>query len=151
ARTCHVLAARAFSAVEQWQKGTRGRPRFLRPTDRIALESTSIYWRGNAVEWNSPGHKLLIPAVLDPHDPDGVQAHALAACPPKHCRVLSRMIRLIFPPNLDAIFRLSYYASGTWQGVRLMVVLSTSPHGTGAIPVRLGGYEFADHPGGAGA
>jgi hypothetical protein len=59
-------------------------------------------------------------------------------------------IRLIFPPNLDAIFRLSYDRSGAWQGVSLMVCLSTSP-GLGETPARLEESGFAGHQGGAGA
>jgi hypothetical protein len=59
-------------------------------------------------------------------------------------------LRLIFPPNLDAIFRLSYDRSGAWQGVSLMVCLSTSP-GLGETPARLEESGFAGHQGGAGA
>jgi hypothetical protein len=63
-----------------------------------AVDSTSIHWRGHAIEWNSLAHKLLIPVRFDQEDTKGVQAHALAQMqdPDNICeslRVLSRAIR----------------------------------------------------------
>jgi len=102
------LATRAYQTVDQvrFRRPTRRtdgtlrfpRAHFLRYDEARAIDSTSIHWRGDHIEWNSPAAKLRIPVLFDAHDPKGIQAHALAhlADPALICeslRVLARTIR----------------------------------------------------------
>jgi putative transposase len=102
------LATRAYQTMDQlrFRRPTRRdgkglkfpRAHFLRYDEARAIDSTSIHWRGDHIEWNSPAAKLRIPVLFDAHDPKGIQAHALAhlADPALICeslRVLARTIR----------------------------------------------------------
>jgi putative transposase len=107
-KSVQAMADRAYKTVNQirFRRPTRRKdgslkfPRvhFVPRGEARAIESTSIYWRGDRIEWNTPMHKLRIPALFDARDPKGIQAHALAqlADAVKTCesiRVLSRIIR----------------------------------------------------------
>jgi hypothetical protein len=87
-KTCQAMATRAYQAVDRvrFARPTRRRDgtlkfprvRFVRYDEARAVDSTSIHWRGDAIEWNSPLHKLRIPVCFGPADTKGIQAHALA-------------------------------------------------------------------------
>jgi transposase len=107
-KTCQAMATRAYQAVNRLRfarptrrpDGTRKFPRvhFVPYGEARAVDSVSIHWRGQAIEWNSPAHPMLIPVRFDQEDTKGIQAHALAQMqdPNNICaslRVLSRTIR----------------------------------------------------------
>ncbi len=87
-----AAARRAFSAVRQYALGKRGRPRFKGRRGLHSVEgktnAAGIRWRDGHVEWNG----LSIPAMVDPKDAHGWQAHALA-CTTKYCRIVRRVLR----------------------------------------------------------
>jgi transposase len=107
-KSVQALATRAYRTVDhlRFQRPTRRRDgslkypraRFVRKGEARAIDSTSIHWRGQALEWNSPLHPLQIPVRFDPEDKKGIQAHALALMQDaahivESKRVLARTIR----------------------------------------------------------
>jgi putative transposase len=107
-KSCQAMATRAYQAVDRvrFQRPTRRpdgtwkfpRARFVRYGEARAVDSVSIHWRGDRIEWNSPLHKLQIPVLFDTQDPKGIQAHALAQMQDEDnicesMRVLSRTVR----------------------------------------------------------
>jgi len=71
------VALRAFSAVEQYAFGVRGRPRFKRKGGLHSIEGKTnqagIRFKEGAVEWTG----LRMALLLDPRDPKSWQAEAL--------------------------------------------------------------------------
>jgi hypothetical protein len=107
-KTCQAMATRAYQAVDRrrFARPTRrpdGTPQFPRVHfvpygEARAVDSTSIHWRGHAIEWNSPSYQMIIPVRFDQADTQGLQAHALAQMQDsanicESLRVLSRTIR----------------------------------------------------------
>ena len=133
-KVCHGLATRAYKAVVAvlYQKG-HGRARTRHNDEDISLPSTSIHWRGDTVEWNSPLVRLQIPVSLDAEDCDGVQAHALAHEPLKDGRrVLRRVIRGV--PRWYVQF--TYAGSPLWKSSKHLV-------GTATVGIDIGPSKFA--------
>jgi len=87
-----TTADRAFKAVQQYCFGKRGRPRFKGYGRYHSVEGKSnaacILFRDREIRWLG----LTLPLKLEPRDPDGWQAQALA-CRTKYCRVLRKTIR----------------------------------------------------------
>jgi hypothetical protein len=107
-KTCQAMATRAYQAVDRLRfarptrrpDGTLQFPRvhFVPHGEARAVDSTSIRWRGHAIEWNSPSYTMIIPVRFDQADTKGIQAHVLALMqdPANICeslRVLARTIR----------------------------------------------------------
>jgi hypothetical protein len=107
-KSCQAMATRAYQAVDRLRfarptrrpDGTRKFPRvhFVPYGEARAVDSVSIHWRGQAIAWNSPAHKMVIPVRFDQEDTHGLQAHVLTLMQDPHnicesLRVLSRTIR----------------------------------------------------------
>lgn len=107
-KSCQAMATRAYATVNKivFARPTRRRDgtlkfpraRFAKKGESKALDSISIHWRGDHLEWNSQIHTLKIPVLCDGEDRHGIQAHALAAMhdPANVCegvRVLARTMR----------------------------------------------------------
>lgn len=107
-KSCQAMATRAYATVNKivFARPTKRkdgtlkfpRARFAKKGESKALDSISIHWRGDHLEWNNQLHTLKIPVRFDTEDRHGIQAHALAAIvdPKNVCegiRVLSRTIR----------------------------------------------------------
>lgn len=89
------IAERAFSAVEQYGFGVRGRPRFKgknRPLHSLESKTNAngIRWKPGiaAVEWND----LILPARLAPEGTDPWREEALSR-PTKFCRIVWSHLR----------------------------------------------------------
>lgn len=89
--TCQKVATRAFKAVQEYAFDKRGRPRFKGWNQFDSVEgknnSMGIRWRENRVVWSG----LELPAIFDPKDKHGVQAHGLE-CRTKYVRLLRRKL-----------------------------------------------------------
>jgi hypothetical protein len=87
-----TITKRAFLAVQRYSFGKRGRPRFKGVSRLHSVEGhsnkESIRYRNGTILWMDLDLKVL----LDPRDPDGWQAQALA-CRTKYCRVIRRTIK----------------------------------------------------------
>ena len=86
------LLKRAFTAVQQYSFGLKGKPRFKRYKGLNSTEgksnSSGIRWNSNRVLWNG----LKLPAIFDLKDKSGYQAIALQ-CRVKYCRILRKIIK----------------------------------------------------------
>ncbi|MBF0505168.1 MAG: transposase, partial [Candidatus Omnitrophica bacterium] len=89
--TCQKIATRVWSAVQQFAFGKRGKPRFKGWNQFDSVEGKTntqgIKWRENQVVWSG----LKLPALFDPKDKYGVQAHGLD-CPTKYVRIVRRKL-----------------------------------------------------------
>lgn len=123
AHVAQKVASRAFATVREYAFGRRGRPRFKGRRGLHSLEGKSntagIRWRDGAVHWMG----LVLPALLDPHDKWGVEAHALA-CRVKYVRIVRRLLR----------GRVRYYAQLVLEGAPLRkvkhIIERVTPEGT---------------------
>lgn len=88
------VALRAFSAVEQYAFGVRGRPRFKRIGELHSVEGKTnqagIRFKDGSVEWSG----LRMEVILDPRDPKSWQAEALVPQLPARLRPLEQGARL---------------------------------------------------------
>lgn len=89
--TCQKVATRAFKAAQEYAFGKQGKPRFKGKNQFDSVEgknnSMGIRWRENRVVWLG----LELPAIFDPKDKYGVQAHGLE-CRTKYVRLLRRKL-----------------------------------------------------------
>jgi transposase len=89
---CRKVAERAFLAARDYAFGKRGRPRFKGTGRFRSVEGkdnrSGIRWRDGKVEWMG----LELPAMFDPKDRHGVQAHALG-CRTKFSRIVRRRVK----------------------------------------------------------
>ena len=96
----NMLASRAYLAVAAWTKKrhkddwTNGKPDFRRYGESVALDCINVRFDGTHIVFRTDargGRSKLrrIPALLDPKDLYGIEAHALRA-PLKYIRLLSR-------------------------------------------------------------
>jgi putative transposase len=87
--TIQTLATRAFDAVQEYQFGKRGRPRFKGKGQLLSVEGKTnkqgIRWREGSVLWGP----LALPACLPADDP--VVAHALTSRI-KYVRLVRRVL-----------------------------------------------------------
>ena len=108
AHVAQKVASRAFAAVREYAFGRRGRPRFRGRRGLHSLEgksnSTGIRWRDGAIHWMG----LVLPALFDPRDRWGVEAHALS-CRVKYVHIVRRPLR----------GRVRYYAQLVLEGTPL--------------------------------
>ncbi len=104
AHTVQKIATRAFSAVDQYALGNRGRPRFKGKGQFSSVESktnaSGIKYRDGWILWQG----LEMESVIDPTDE--VIAYGLAL-PIKYCRLVRR--------SINARFR--YYAQLVVEGI----------------------------------
>jgi putative transposase len=78
-KSCQAMAQRAQRTVDRLLFDSQAQHvTFLPKGERKAVDSISIHWRGHAIAWNSPAHKLIIPVRFDQKDTQGVEAYALA-------------------------------------------------------------------------
>lgn len=88
---CQKVATRAFKSVQEYAFGKRGRPRFKGFNQFDSVEgkdnATGIRWRADRVLWRG----LELPALFDPRDEHGVQAHGLG-CRTKYVRLVRRKL-----------------------------------------------------------
>jgi len=88
---CQKVATRVWNAVQEFAFGKRGKPRFKSWNQFDSIEGKTntqgIKWREDRVIWS----KLELPAIFDPRDYYGVQAHGLA-CPTKYVRIVRRKL-----------------------------------------------------------
>jgi len=90
--TAQKIATRAYKAVEDYQFGKHGKPRFKRKGWMSSLEGKNnkagIRWCNDHIEWSG----LNIQCLFDRKDKFGVQAHALSH-DVKYVRLVKKNIR----------------------------------------------------------
>jgi putative transposase len=88
---CQATTKRAFSAVEQYMYGARGRPRFRGHGYLNSFENqcntTGLCFKNGFVQLSAKGP--FIKPILDPRDADGYQKEALSRRV-KRCRIVRR-------------------------------------------------------------
>ena len=88
-RTCEAIAKQAFKAAQEHSLGKRGRPRFRRKGELLAVEGkvgSCCRWKGDRIKWKG----LTIPAIVD--QSDAVLMHGLSR-PVKYVRMVRKVIR----------------------------------------------------------